>query len=71
VLKQGHLQPVAGHHVQAAFEYLQGWRLHTLPGQPVPELGDPHSEKVFPDVQTEPAVLQFVSIASGPVTGQH
>ena len=27
--------------------------------------------QVFPDVQTEPPVLQFVPIASGPVTGHH
>jgi len=25
--------------VQAASEYLQGWRLHNLPEQPVPVLG--------------------------------
>ena len=47
-----------------AFEYLQGWRLHNLPGQPVPVLSHPHSKKVFPDVQTEPPVFQFVPFAS-------
>jgi len=28
-------------------------------------------KKVFPDVQSEPPVLQFVHIASRPVTGHH
>ena len=46
LLKQGHPEPVAQDH-----EYLQGWRLHNHLGQPVPVLGHPHSEKVFPDVQ--------------------
>jgi len=53
------------------FEYLQGWRLHNLSGQPVPGLGHPHSEETFPDVQMEPPVFQFVPIASCPVTGHH
>ena len=52
-------------------EYLQGWRLHNLPGQPVPVLGHPHSEKAFPDVHREPLVFQFVPIACWPVTGHH
>jgi len=54
-----------------AFKYLQGWRLHNLSGQPVPVLSHPHSEKVFPDVQREPSVFQFVPIASCPVTRHH
>jgi len=56
-LKQGHLEQAVQDHVQAVFEYLQGWRLHHLPGQPVPVLGHSHSEKVFPDVQREPPVF--------------
>ena len=48
VLKQGHLELVAQAHGQMAFEYLQGWRLHNLPGQPVPVFSHPHSEIVFP-----------------------
>lgn len=71
LLKQGHLEPVAQDHVQMAFEYLQGWRLDNFSGQPVPVLGHPYSEKVFPDVQTEPPVFQSVPITSGPVTGHH
>jgi len=44
-----------------SFEHLQGYRLHMLSGQPVPVLGHPDSKKVFPDIQ-------FVPIASGPVS---
>lgn len=64
LLKQGHLELVAQCHVKRAFERVQGWRLHNLSGQPLPLLGDPHWKKVFPDVQTEPPVLQVVPIAS-------
>ena len=56
-------------HVQTAFECLQEWRLHHLPGQLIPLLSHPDSEKVFPNVQTEPSVFQFVPIASCPVSG--
>jgi len=48
MLQQGHLQTDT--HVQAAFGYLWGWRIYNPSGQPVPELSDPHSKKVFPDV---------------------
>ena len=50
-LEQGHLEQFAQDHVQKAFEYLQGWRLHNLSGQPMLVLGHPHSKKVFPDVR--------------------
>jgi len=43
LLRQGHLEPVAQVHVQMAFEYLQGRRLHNFSSQPV--LGHPHSKK--------------------------
>ena len=33
--------------VYIAFEYLQGGSFHSLPGQPVPVLGHPHSKKCF------------------------
>jgi len=69
LLKQGHPEQVAQDRIQAAFEYLQGWRLHHLSGHPVPGLSHHHSVKVFPDVQREPPVSQFVPIASCPVTG--
>ena len=47
-----------------AFEYVQGWKHHNLPEKPVPVLGHPHSEKVFPGVQTEPFAFHFVLTVS-------
>lgn len=38
--------------------------IHNLPGKPVSVLSHPHSEKLFPNVQTEPPVFRFGSIAS-------
>uniref|UniRef100_A0A663MPQ5 TLC domain-containing protein n=1 Tax=Athene cunicularia TaxID=194338 RepID=A0A663MPQ5_ATHCN len=52
------------------FVYLQGQRLGNPSGHSVPALGHPLSKKVFPDVQREPPVFQFVPAASSPVTGQ-
>jgi len=71
LLKQGHLKPAAQDHVQMASEYLQKGKLHYFPGQPVPALSQPHGKWVFPDVQTERPLFQFVLIASGPVTEHH
>jgi len=71
LLKQGLLLLATQEGVQTAFEYLQGWRLHSLSGQLVPVVGHPYSKKVLPDVQREPPVFQFVFIASDPVTGHH
>lgn len=53
LLKQGHQKPVPQDHVQVAFEYLQGWRLHHLTRQPMPVLSHPQYKKVFPDLQAE------------------
>ena len=33
--------------VQLGAEYLQGWRLHKLSGQPVPMIDHPHSKEDF------------------------
>lgn len=41
--KQANLELVAQGHFQMAFGPLQGWRLHSLPGQLVPMLNHPHS----------------------------
>jgi len=71
LLNQGHLQLVAQDSVCMAFKHLQGWRLHSHSGQPVPVLGHPHSENVFSDTQREAPVFQFVPFASGPVTEHH
>jgi len=67
LLKQGHLELV----VQTVFEYSQTWRLHTLPGQPIPVLSHPRSTKMFPGFQSESPLLQFVPVAPGPITGYH
>jgi len=44
MIMQVHLDMVAQDHIQMAFEDLQGWRLHDLPGQPVPVLSHAHSK---------------------------
>jgi len=69
--KQGHLQQAAQDLVQAGLEYLQGRRIHSLPGQPVPVLRHPQREDVLPHVQTELPMLQFVPVAPCPVAGHH
>jgi len=71
LLKPDHLEQVAQHHVQTAFQYLQGWRFHILSGIPVLVLIHSHSEDVFSDVQREPPVFHFVPVAFGPVTVHH
>lgn len=52
----GHLEQPAQDCAQAAFESLQGWRLHNLSGQPVPVLGP---------TELDSLPLQ-VAISSGP-----
>lgn len=44
-VKQGHPQTAAQNHIQTVFEYRQGWRPHSIPGQPVPALCHPHSKR--------------------------
>lgn len=68
LLKQGYLELIAHNYVQTDFEHLQGERLHNLSGQ---YLKSHHSERVFPDIQREPPLLQFGPIVSSPVTGHH
>jgi len=69
--KQGHLQQAAQGLVQASLEYLQRRRIHSLSGQPVPVLHHPQREEFLPHVQMELPMLQFVPVASCPVTGHH
>lgn len=47
LLKQGCLEPVFQDSVQMAFEHLQGWGFHSLPGQSVPVLGHSQSFLMF------------------------
>lgn len=72
----GHLKQVAQNHAHKIFKDLQRWRLHNLPMKPTPVLSHPQNKKKkkkkeFPDVQKEPQVSPFRSIASGPVTSHH
>lgn len=69
--KHSQLKLVVQSCVQLGFEYLKGWTLHSLSGKLVPVLNHAHSKKVFPDVQTEFSVFQFVPIAYCPVTVCH
>jgi len=47
LLRQGHLEePVTQDHVQIAFEYLQGGRLHNQSGKPMPVFSHPYSKSV-------------------------
>lgn len=59
--------------VQHAFEYLKGWRCHSLPGQPVPGLTDLTEKKKNKKsyVQMEFPVFPFVPINSYPFAGHH
>lgn len=65
LLKKSHIEHIAQDCTQMAFEYLQQWRLHNLPEWPVPVLSHSHRKNVFPSVQEEPPMFQFVPVASG------
>lgn len=54
--------------VQTAFEFLQRRRFHNFSGQLVPILTVTY---VFPYVQSELPVFQFVTVASHPIAGHH
>ena len=53
LLKQDHLEQVSQNRVQVGSESLQRRRLHNLSGQPVPVLGHPQREDVFPHIEME------------------
>lgn len=44
--RQYHLKLVTQVLFQLGLEYLQGWRLHSLSGQPMPVFDFPHSERI-------------------------
>lgn len=50
LLKQVHAKQVVQDGVQTGFEYLQGRRLHSFCGQPVPGLCHPLSKRIFPRI---------------------
>lgn len=60
LLKHGHIEQTFQDHVQMPFEHLQGLGFHHCHRQAFPDLSHPQSKKVFPDVQAEPPVLQFL-----------
>lgn len=61
-----HLEIVFQHYVSLASKYLQEWRLLNL----LWEFSvTPTKKKMFPGIQKEPAMIQYVPIASSPVTG--
>ena len=65
------LAALASHHVaqgltQLELENLWGWRWHNLTGQPLPLLYCPCGEKGSPHIQSQPLLLQFLSIVSHP-----
>lgn len=47
----------------ACFRYFCNGRLHSVSGESVPVPGHPPMRKVFPDLQREPSVFQFVPTA--------
>lgn len=69
MLRHGHPAQFSQDHV-LTFEYLQGGKLYSLSGQPLPVLVHPHSEKVFPNAHMEPPVF-LCAIASGPGIVNH
>jgi len=63
LLQQGHTEQGAQDHIWVGFGGLQG-RDSTASEQPALVLHHPHSNKVLPEVQTAPLVLQFVPTVS-------
>jgi len=51
------------------FEPLQGWGLHRCPGQPGPTPDHSFRKENFPNIQSEPPLVQLEAIASRPITG--
>ncbi|KAK4826053.1 hypothetical protein QYF61_004168 [Mycteria americana] len=61
------LNHVPKHHIYTSFKYLQGWSLNDFPGQPVPRLDNPFGEKIFPNIQSKPPLVQLKAISSFPM----
>jgi len=51
------------------FEPLQGWELHHCPGQPGPMPDHSFKEEIFPNIQSEPPLMQLEVVASRPIAG--
>jgi len=52
-----------------SFKYLQGRGLLHFPGLPVPVLGNPFGEEIFPDTQSKSPLTQREATASHAITG--
>ena len=63
------LNPVPKGHIHTVFEPLQGWGLHHCPRQPGSRPDHSFSEEVFPNLQSEPPLMQLEAIASRPIAG--
>lgn len=71
MLKQGHIELVTLDTMLMDFEYLQGWRLPICLDSLSLCLLSLTVKKMFPCVQEEPPVFQFVPISSCSVIGRH
>lgn len=65
LLWQGLLEPLTQAHERSLSKYVQGRKLHSFSGQPVPVLCHP------PDIQRQPSVFQFVPLAHSLVALSH
>jgi len=48
--------------IQPGLEYLQGWGIHNLSGQPVPAPHHSHRKELPPDIQSKPSLLELKTI---------
>jgi len=49
------------------FKHLQGWRLHHIPGHPVPMPDHSSRKEIFPNIQSKLPMMQLEAIASCPI----
>ena len=54
-------------HIYTVFEHLRGWGFHHLPGQPVAMSDHSFSIEIFPNIQSEPPLMQLEAFASYPI----
>lgn len=70
-LPRCHPEPVTQDHTQTPFEYPKDEDSITFSDHLYEGISHTHSETLFPDVQTEPAVFQVTPTASGPASRYH
>ena len=54
--------------IQPALEHLQGWTIHSLSGQPVPERHHSLCKERPPDIQSKPSLCELKTIPPCPIT---